>query len=147
MQTAQLGSISHGTMRPDDLIPRFLEVLRALDQARADKIEAEYADVLAALDSGEDVGYLVESLFDALNCVAPSYCYFVSNEGDGSDYGFWISWDSLKEDTHCGYVIEIPAGDEWPNPLPEDTQYVLVVTDHGNATLYGTNGEVIWSVV
>ena len=37
----------------------------------------------------DDVMYLLEDLFNALNDHAPIGCYFGSHPGDGSDFGYW----------------------------------------------------------
>jgi hypothetical protein len=87
---------------------------------------------------------MVSELEDALNEFAPSFCSFGAHEGDGSDFGFWPSIDSAKE--NCEFVssrsAEFPESDfqgEW-----------LHVSDHGNCTLYvRTNGDdkEVWSIV
>ncbi len=147
---AYIGSVSSGTMRPEDLIPRFLYVLGQLDKPAHDALVEEYEDVLDSDDpDAEQQDYALEALFDALDQCAPPYCYFGSHEGDGADYGFWISWDSLNEDTdnEFGPVVKVNAGDEWPNPLPDGAEFVLEVNDHGNATLLTATDEEVWSVV
>lgn len=89
------GSISHGTMRTQDLIPRFLEVLHKLDPATHDEIEQQVPADARATDihewwGSEDASYFLnESLFNALNECAPEGWYFGSHPADGSDYGFW----------------------------------------------------------
>ncbi len=143
-----LGSVSSGTMRPEDLIPEFLYVLGQADKPAHDALVEEYEDVLDSDDPDmEQQDYALEALFNALDQVAPPYCYFGAHEGDGADYGFWVSWDSLEEDCQDGPVLKINAGDEWPNPLPEETEFVLEVNDHGNATLLTVTDKEVWSVV
>ena len=112
----EIGSVSSGTMRAEDLIPAFMDMLRAYWPAKAVKLESEYANVFAALDDednrgkygfnlpdevAEDAGWLVEELFDSLDELAPDNCYFGAHPSDGADYGFWYSEDyedSMMED-------------------------------------------------
>jgi len=86
------GSISHGTMRPQDLIPAFLEVLKKLDPAKHAELSAYVGDEddNSPWWDSEDASMLLnEDLFNALNACAPDGWYFGSHPGDGSDYGFW----------------------------------------------------------
>ena len=66
------------------------ELERAALRLKVDKypgrIDGTYADQEAA-------GYVVESLFDLLDDLAPEGHYFGATEGDGSDFGFWQSDD------------------------------------------------------
>lgn len=101
MSNVNLGSVSHGTMRPEDLIPTFVSELREHDPAAAEKITDEYGAAFIERCSTEDgldyslvnemdrQSWLLESLFDALDACAPAGYYFGAIEGDGSDYGFW----------------------------------------------------------
>lgn len=144
MKTADFGSISHGTMRPEDLIPDFAYVLSGLVE------NGEYKELLAEADSLEDfesdtADSVLEELFDALGEAAPPYAYFGAHPGDGSDYGFWLhedfehDFDGLK----VSDTSEVPA---------DYTGEVLQVSDHGNPTLYaidapGAEPREIWSLV
>lgn len=86
-----IGSWSHGTMREEDLIPSFLDLLGQLDPERRTQVEADNADILVdEEDRGEDWEeqasmFLNEDLFNILNEYAPPFFYFGANEGDGSD--------------------------------------------------------------
>ena len=92
-------SISHGTLNPRDLLPIFADVLEDLerDGPRVDVPDA--ADVLNDAEraiqadfegfSDEWIVELVIELSDHLEHRAPEGTYFGSNEGDGSDFGFW----------------------------------------------------------
>jgi hypothetical protein len=140
-----LGSISSGTMRPDDLIPVFADELSRLNTA------GEYAALIAEAEAIEDYGaetaeFVLEDLFDVLDGFAPDYCYFGAHPGDGADYGFWLheNWQRMAREDG---VLEVSDTSEVP------TDYngaVLHVNDHGNATLYScAKGELseVWSVV
>ena len=148
----ELGSISSGTMRPQDLIPRFIEELKYLGTDPA-TLEWPPADAMDNDDrpwwQSDDAGWLLDELFDRLDELAPDYCYFGAHEGDGSDYGFWISWDSLDDAVHDGEVTKI---DDWSEAIEAGTY--LQVNDHGNTTLAvisSHRGKVkhdeIWSIV
>ncbi len=86
------GSISSGTMRPEDLIPSFLRELEYYAPREAARICKEYGydNVAFGLDSE-----YADFLFDALNEVASRvpYMYFGPHAGDASDYGFWLLED------------------------------------------------------
>jgi hypothetical protein len=104
-------SLSHGTMRPEDLIPCFLDFL--LSEADL-QTQLEAADLIGTQvpndlfpdhvhfltyydweddhpfwESEEASWLLNEDIFNALNTIAPEGCYFGSHPGDGSDFGFW----------------------------------------------------------
>lgn len=144
-----LGTIIHATMRPEDLIPAFLDALEELDPDRAREIRDdpdnkpwfEHQD----LECGD---YIVnEDLFDALNEHAPPYCYFGSNEGDGSDYGFWVSSDAIQEAIHDKELFKVTDTGDVPDDYNGE---VLHESDHGNLTLYSCkDGKLteIWSIV
>lgn len=144
----QLGSVSHATMRRQDLIPRFIEELEWLG---VDPETIEWPPTDAIDDDAhpwwisDDVGRLLNELFDRLDKFAPEYCYFGAHEDDGADFGFWIAWDSLDDAVHDGEVIKIS---DWSQAVEEGTY--LHVNDHGNATLAYVNGDEhkeIWSTV
>ena len=83
------GTVSHGTMRNEDLIPCFADVLSLLVGSTS-----MYHDLLQEAASlkefnTESAYWVVESLFDALNYLAPDGYYFGAHPGNGSDYGFW----------------------------------------------------------
>jgi hypothetical protein len=94
-------SLSHATMRPQDLVPTFLNFLSAHAPAwyeshviRPFSLPPAYVE-----DEGDDSEwwnseecgeFLWSELFDAMDVYcAPEGFYFGSHPGDGSDYGFW----------------------------------------------------------
>ena len=93
------GSVSHATMRPQDLIPTFMRLLCEHHPNRAAELFFMYPALRKAVEefdekdpwfeSEEATCLLNEDIFDALNDCAPEGCYFGSHPGDASDYGFW----------------------------------------------------------
>jgi|18_taG_2_1085343.scaffolds.fasta_scaffold01382_9 hypothetical protein len=90
-------SISHGTHRAQDLIPRFLGVLRTYSEDHykeilTNMIEDGYKSEISEDDpywESDSCNESIHSLFDSLNNEAPDNCYFGAHEGDGADFGFW----------------------------------------------------------
>jgi|DEB0MinimDraft_10_1074344.scaffolds.fasta_scaffold37485_2 hypothetical protein len=93
------GTISHGTHRPQDLIPAFLDALRTVNPAAYDQLTLgsghppipSYAleDEDAEWWETEDCGYVLEDVREKLEESAPEGTYFGTLEGDGTDFGFW----------------------------------------------------------
>jgi hypothetical protein len=145
-----IGCVSEGTLRTEDLIDAFDETLRGVDVSRADEIEREYGE--GEDYRGDKYEWWLEALQDALEERCPAYTQFGALEGDGACFGVWIDWYALECDERDGTVRRVDAGDGFPalDGLPDGPQYVLSVTDHGNATLYaaaGTEWREVWSVV
>lgn len=112
-----IGSISSGTMRPEDLIPTFcaelgslakrggigivsakgrkehLKLVREIETRIQD--EREFEDIDLGIEGMAD--YDLESLFGALGEYAGPYFYFGAHPGDGADYGWWLS-ENWEED-------------------------------------------------
>lgn len=142
MTKATIGSISHCTLRTVDLLEAFADELDRLESERDDVAEARAvltlhnAGWLTIADSGE-ASELVQALQDALNEFAPSYCYFGTTEGDGSDFGFWPSLDAIEELPRVNDPADVEG-------MGEDCVFV---NDHGNVTVYAADGSVIWDIV
>jgi hypothetical protein len=84
-----LGTVSHGTLRTEDLLSAFSSELSCIGPT-----DPEHVTLLIAVESvtdfdGEEASDLVNDLADALNEYAPDGCYFGAHDGDGSDFGFW----------------------------------------------------------
>lgn len=135
----RIGSVSHGTLRAEDLIPTFLDTLErlggsdAVSAACRDAVfpshinvpegpapnygytwsDAESPETRAYLES-DDAADDIRQLVDALNALAPDYTYFGTHEGDASDYGYWPSWDSIESDSiTVAEYLKDPEGSTW----------------------------------
>ncbi len=152
MKTASIGSISHGTLRTDDLLAAFASELEDIVQRNAEKwcsdegrkerdgllqLIAEAQDLIEKEGVDDEKSDIIETLGDTLNEYAPPYCYFGTNEGDGADLGFWPSMESIEE------LPRVEDGDG-AKTLGEDAAFV---NDHGNVTVYNGKGEIILELV
>lgn len=147
MSKINLGSVSHGTLRPEDLVSSFCDVLRTQRGYR--RLAREGAKLLQSGESEQLSDFLEERLFPAMEELAPPYAYFSAHEGDGSDFGYWADIDSLEEAAREGdTVVKAAAGASWPDDLPRSVRFVMEVNDHGNVTLfYRANRRIVWDVV
>ena len=111
--TAQPGTVSHATLRTEDLIESFADCLESLILLNGDYLSQpanfQVRDILNNLVgesrdllnedneiAEEDIelaqSYL-DSLFEALDSFAPDGHYFGAHPGDASDFGFWAIED------------------------------------------------------
>ena len=138
------GTISEGTLRAEDLAPAFFDA--AKDRAsnigdtgateRLAEIESTLWPAGELTDNADTLADCVDELAGILDSLAPPYCYFGTQWGDGADFGFWPSWESLRE---------LPQFDGFPDTLPGDD--FVVVNDHGNVSVYGADGLLLWDCV
>jgi hypothetical protein len=91
-----IGTVSHGTLRPQDLILAFSDALDAIDPDATSKIRADGWVPESAMNDDADAWwnteeplYIMDALCLALDESAPEGCYFGTTEGDGADFGFW----------------------------------------------------------
>lgn len=151
-----IGVISEGTHRPQDLLPALLGALRDVDStAYAQTMvnggiipaHAQEDDDAEWWDS-EDASGHVDALFDTLSEYAPPYCYFGSLEGDGACFGWFIAWDSINEAILDGDMLKVSDLSEVPDDWDGE---VLHSNDHGNATLYARDMDQefreVWAIV
>jgi hypothetical protein len=95
-KTLEPGTISHGTMREEHLIPRFLAALQSVDSAKHASFLKTFAAHIRCVSKAERtarqdyaVGELLDVLFHELDEYCPDGHYFGSHPGDGSDFGVW----------------------------------------------------------
>ena len=154
----QLGSISHGTLRTEDLLEAFADVLNSLD--KTNPLIAEALDLIAIgdkwndhdeptidwTDDQEESAFILvnESLPDALQELCPPFIYFGTLEGDGSDFGFWPDIESLEEDLE--YNGRPMLGDSEYTHL-DDAGLLVHINDHGNVSVFDQQGNLLWDCV
>lgn len=161
MVYATIGTVSHATLRTDDLLDAFATELeyhvqrnalawsdesgrRLRDNhmeliGRAREYKGEGEDGSELFSEGEGATELISELIDALNEFAAPYCYFGTLEGDGADFGFWPSHDAISELPKIADPSELDSIDEGD---------VAYVNDHGNVTVYdAATGKAILEIV
>jgi hypothetical protein len=167
LKTASIGSISHGTLKTNDLLSAFISEMESLMLVNGDFFSKpenfSSRDLLnnligEAQDCFGDDGEIKEDSEDLAEQLvnedfpdkfgeyfAPSFCYFGTHPGDGSDFGFWpIDIEEIKEQ------VEFVSSEsqEWPDD--DFKGEFLHINERGNCTLYvRENGKdrEIWSLV
>jgi hypothetical protein len=97
--TGIIGTISHGTLRHQDLLASFAEAYKQHSQGHFDQGLYVGAKALALyLDNSSNPSEMdfdvARAMLDDLTVkleeiAAENDCYFGTTEGDGSDFGFW----------------------------------------------------------
>ena len=159
-----IGTIIHATHRPEDLIPAFIDALSECveefslstpngEELRRSEIVGKIESELGAIErrttesgyfDSDEAQYDLEWLFEELAGFAPAYCYFGAHEGDGSDFGFWISHEEIEDSVRDGFLAR---SSEEPNSGHLEW---LEVNERGNMTLRVWNGSQwteVWSIV
>ena len=141
-----MGSISHGTLRPEDLISAFADELRRVMKrnGRHTELLKDADRAIRALDRGgwasnsygakegidldDFASDVVNELQDALSEYASPYLYFGTHEGDGADFGWWPDMHNIRE---------LPRYDD--TGAAADDKFCgdfITVSDHGNIEIY-----------
>jgi hypothetical protein len=150
-----MGSVSSCTMRLQDLFEAFTSCLQDLNPKRYETFAKENEEAFAIEDyddmtpeQEESLEYAVEELFIVLNEYAGPYFYFGAHPGDGADYGFWFEEESFNQAVADGEVFKTFELPDLTIQHDFECEYIAVVSDHGNITLYDLNGEEeVWSIV
>lgn len=145
-----LGSVSCGTMRTEDLIDSFIyelqsqRPLRREDRKLIREIRRNEKNMVdPTYYENEQSQWDLDALFDALNNYCLPYFSFGAHPGDGADYGYWLSEDFQSEfdGLQVSDLSEVPTN---------YTGEVLHVNDHGNMSLYVYNrgrSRELWAIV
>ena len=139
MAQFSIGSISTGTLRPEDLLPAFA---RELERHAPDHALVTAAYAIQVYDGG--ASELINEIQDELQNHCPPFVTFGSHPGDGADFGYWPDMDSLEEAL---------ADPEWTlidgelYRIPRDEAVLVHVNDHGNVTVMDMERNVLWAVV
>jgi len=160
MAQFQLGSISTGTLRQQDLLSAFAQTLSSLESTKfyaevgPDSLELYHGSelvrqapaMLDALDnttavSNPYVAEYLDWLTDALNELCPPFVYFGTLEGDGADFGFWPDIETIQE------IVNIAECDASQGISCPDDGVIVQVSDHGNVTVMDMERNVLWSAV
>jgi len=134
-----LGSISSGTLRMQDLVSAFAAALDA-DCDLAIRVKA--FDPKSASDA--EAYWLLEELENALDEIAPPFCYFGTAEGDGADFGFWPEYDLIREALAGGDLLQVTDIRE----IPTDYDGQALRVRDGYMTLFAVvdgNPSEIWT--
>lgn len=143
----QLGSVSSGTLRTEDLLPVFAAaVLRLEPETFMHSAQNPFPD-------DEQLAFFEH----VLENLCPPFVYFGAHPDDGADFGFWPDWDALEEERHYSTVAPCDCGqdldEDWcasndkTQAYLEDSNIIVQVNDHGNVTVMDMNRNELWSIV
>jgi len=165
MAQFELGSISTGTLRPEDLIPAFNNALTQIHDGHYYDIDEMMDDETGnAAEFGKQPSHdelqrrVVDRLMDELQDACPQFVYFGTHEGDGADFGFWPDSNSLDEalynqtgaphlDNVPSYCLPMHQDYPYGEITLEDDNVIVQLSDHGNVTVMDMFRNVLWSVV
>ena len=141
-QEITIGTVIHGTLRDEDLLPAFADELvrvRASDTDHAVLVDdARHPEVFTT--DTYTAADIVNDLMDALSEYAPAHIYFGSIEGDGADFGWWADLD------FDGCEI-VGNHTDTESQIDLSCNIHIHTNDHGNVTVSELRGKEIWSAV
>lgn len=160
-----IGTISEGSLRPEDVIPELLYAAGTVRMTRADRLRVQAIARLAETDDCEDTYYSNpeqdpsgdwNTLLDILQSYAPPFCYVGPIQGDGACIGVWPDRDAIAMGVRDGEILKIDDGDARPTirRRPKNTDpspdAIVEVNDHGNTAVFvrrGLHWRLAWDCV
>ena len=140
MNTLPIGSISHGTLRAEDLAQAIYDALMSTGDCKdSDLIMRDLLEVAIGGDVCDSASETVNDGIDALQDYCPAFCYAGMHPGDGSDLGIWPDFDALESAVAEGDVIKIDDLSDLDSLAVSElngANMAMHVNDHGNVTLY-----------
>ena len=131
------GSISEGTMRPEDLIPEFLSELRYRMRERRIKGHAAlYREIDKRSDAEgyyetEEADWDLEALFDALGEYAGPYFCFGAHPADGASAGTMRVLFSPRKRTGCLRILGRDTGPAYSSRPAKAVIVAMAVSNSG----------------
>jgi len=141
-KTLSIGSISSGTLNPEDLIPIYCDELDRLHLARKDRSTLRKIQKnIKLIDyySSETSTFDMEELDEMLDDYCPAMCYCGGTVGNGSDIGVWPIIDT-----------DLILSTDEVDKIPSDCDSAYVINERGNTSYYIRKNrklQCVWSVV
>lgn len=121
-----VGTVSHGTLNPRDVIPCFEDALRSLSGGTK-----ELLALAPVPPTHPDAVEYVDALISTLDLFCPAFCYFGAHEGDASDFGCWPFMDSIDHAIELKEALALPDLTQLPRAYTGD---VFLTDSQGNYT-------------
>lgn len=135
----QLGSISTGSLRTEDLLPAFADTCRSLGNPGLTVLGEAYMLINGGEDWDDDLAIeLLQDLTDVLQELCPPFVVFGAHEGDGADFGFWPDHDALEEERRYHEPHQVFWLDE---------RQCMVEFHADDVTVTDADTNVLWSTV
>jgi hypothetical protein len=149
--TLAIGTISHGTLRNEDLASAIHAALKSQGRKESDVLMRDLRGIANGLVEDNDSEIVADGI-DALNDHVPMFCYAGFHPGDGSDLGVWPDHEMIESAIADGDAIQISDLADLDSLAISELQganVAILVNDHGNISVYQLNlaAQLMWDCV
>jgi hypothetical protein len=85
----KIGTVIHGTLRPEDLAPAFFATLTAFVEPVWGGLLGDVQAIMDGTSDPDDTDDILAMMEDAINDALPEGWYFGAVEGDPTDFGIF----------------------------------------------------------
>jgi hypothetical protein len=149
--TLAIGTISHGTLRNEDLASAIHAALKSQGHKESDVLMRELRGIANGLVEDNDSETVSDGI-EALNDHVPMFCYAGFHPGDGSDLGVWPDHEMIESAIADGDAIQITDLADLDSLAISElhgANVAILVNDHGNISVYQLNvsAQLMWDCV